>query len=58
MKTRFKDPEKIYRELLASYQYEGYTIKQAKKLATEDTEEILMDRVGRTGNKTLNKKDK
>ncbi len=55
MTSKHKDPEKIYKELLARYQQEGYTIKQAKKYATQDTEEILMDR---SGLKVFNKKDK
>lgn len=55
MTSKHKDPEKIYKELFARYQQEGYTIKQAKKFATQDTEEILIDRSGR---KPFNKKDK
>ena len=44
MTTKHKDPEKIYKELLARYQQEGYTTKQARKFATQDTQEVLMDR--------------
>ena len=53
MTSKHKDPEKIYKELLARYQQEGYTIKQAKKYATQDTEEILMDR---SNHKPFNKR--
>jgi hypothetical protein len=60
MTTKHKNPEKIYKELLARYQQDGYSIKQAKKYATEDTEEILMDRSGLAliKDKPFNKMDK
>tara|TARA_R100001244_G_scaffold130351_1_gene102429 strand:+ start:1411 stop:1587 length:177 start_codon:yes stop_codon:yes gene_type:complete len=58
MKSKHKDPEKIYKELLARYQQEGYTIKQAKKFATQDTEEILMDRFRPHRGSVFNKEDK
>jgi len=56
MTIKYKDPEKIYKELLVSYQQEGYTLKQAKKFATEDTEEILIERANVSHkNETFNK---
>ena len=35
-----KDRKTIYRELLQLYLEEGYSKKEAKKLATEETDEI------------------
>jgi hypothetical protein len=35
-----KDRKTIYRELLELYLEEGYSKKEAKKLATEETDEI------------------
>mgnify|MGYP003644516233 CR=1 FL=1 len=35
-----KDRKTIFRELVKTYRNEGYTNKEAKRLASEETEEI------------------
>ncbi len=38
-----KDREKMYKELVSEYQREGYNVKQARKFATEDVNEFLLE---------------
>ena len=38
-----KDRKKMYKELVSEYQREGYNVKQARKFATEDVNEFLLE---------------
>jgi hypothetical protein len=39
-----RDRKSIYRGLVREYQREGYTQKEAKKFAKEETDEIMADK--------------
>ena len=39
-----RDRKSIYRSLVKEYQREGYTHKEAKKFAKEETDEIMADK--------------
>ena len=39
-----RDRKSIYRGLLREYQQEGYDTKEARRLASQETEEIMADK--------------
>lgn len=39
-----RDRKSIYRGLLKEYQQEGYNTKEARRLASQETEEIMADK--------------
>ena len=39
-----KDRKSIYRGLVKEYQQEGYDVKEARRLASQETEEIMADK--------------
>jgi len=39
-----KDRKSIYRGLVREYQQEGYDVKEARRLASQETEEIMADK--------------
>ena len=39
-----KEERQVFRSLTRQYKQEGYNIKEAKKLAREETNEIMLDK--------------
>ena len=41
---RNKDQKKMYKELVAEYQRSGYSEKESKKYATQEMEELMIEK--------------
>ena len=40
-----KEERQVFRSLTSQYKQEGYDVKEAKKLAREETNEIMSDKI-------------